>query len=98
MWIIQKTKSPSSFWYISLWRIWILTPKFQFPENPPWTYPTPIFNLTISHAKKDQTDHFIFLSKGTLVLRGGGGVVGVGGGIVCYQIFKIPLKHGVFIK
>ena len=30
--------------------------KFQFPETPPWTYPTPMVNLTLSYAKKDQTD------------------------------------------
>ena len=30
--------------------------KFQFPETPPRTYLTPMVNLTLSHATKDQTD------------------------------------------
>ena len=30
--------------------------KFEFPEAPPWTYPIAIVNLTLSYAKKDQTD------------------------------------------
>ena len=30
--------------------------KFEFPETPPWTYPTAMINLTLSYAKKDQTD------------------------------------------
>ena len=30
--------------------------KFEFPETPPWTYPTAMVDLTLSYAKKDQTD------------------------------------------
>ena len=30
--------------------------KFQFPETPPWSYPTSMVNFTLSYAKKDQTD------------------------------------------
>ena len=30
--------------------------KFEFPETPPRTYPTAMVNLTLSYAKKDQTD------------------------------------------
>ena len=26
--------------------------KFEFPETPPWTYPTVMVNLTLSYAKK----------------------------------------------
>ena len=29
---------------------------FEFPETPPWTYPTAMVNLTLSYAKKDQMD------------------------------------------
>ena len=36
--------------------------KFQFPETAPWTYPTPICNLTLSSAKKDQMDPLKYLS------------------------------------
>ena len=36
--------------------------KFQFPETPPWTYPTYMVNLTLSYAKKDQTDLSKYLS------------------------------------
>ena len=27
--------------------------KFEFPETPPWTYPTAMVDLTLSYAKKD---------------------------------------------
>ena len=33
-----------------------ITAKFEFPETPPWTYPTAMVNFTLSYAKKDQTD------------------------------------------
>ena len=36
--------------------------KFEFPENPPWTYPTAMVNLTLSYAKKDQMDPSKYLS------------------------------------
>ena len=36
--------------------------KFEFPETPPWTYPTAMVNLTLSYAKKDQTDPLKYLS------------------------------------
>ena len=36
--------------------------KFEFPETPPWTYPTAMVNLTLSYAKKDQTDPSKYLS------------------------------------
>ena len=36
--------------------------KFEFPETPPWTYPTTMVNLTLSHAKKDQTDPSKYIS------------------------------------
>ena len=35
---------------------------FQFPETPPWTCATPMVNLTLSYAKKDQRDPSIYLS------------------------------------
>ena len=34
--------------------------KFQFPETPSWTYLTPIVNLTLLYAKKDQMDPSIY--------------------------------------
>ena len=34
--------------------------KFLFPETAPWTFLTPIVNLTLSYAKKDQTDPSIY--------------------------------------
>ena len=36
--------------------------KFEFPETPPWTYPTAMVSLTLSYAKKDQTDPSMYLS------------------------------------
>ena len=36
--------------------------KFQFPETPPLTYPTPTVNLTLSYAKKNQTNPSKYLS------------------------------------
>ena len=36
--------------------------KFEFPETPPWTYPTAMVNLTLSYAKKDQTDPSQYIS------------------------------------
>ena len=36
--------------------------EFEFPETPPWTYPTAMVNLTLSYAKKDQTDPFQYIS------------------------------------
>ena len=36
--------------------------KFKFPETPPWTYPTAMVNLTLSYAKKYQTDPSKYLS------------------------------------
>ena len=36
--------------------------KFEFPETPPWTYQTAMVNLTLSYAKKDQTDPWKYLS------------------------------------
>ena len=36
--------------------------KFEYPETPPWTYPTAMVNLTLSYAKKDQTDPSTYLS------------------------------------
>ena len=36
--------------------------KFLFPETPSCTCPTPTVNLTLSYAKKDQTDPSIYLS------------------------------------
>ena len=36
--------------------------KFEFPETPPWTYPTAMVNLTLSYAKKDQTDPSRYIS------------------------------------
>ena len=36
--------------------------KFHFPENPPWIYLTPMVNLTLSYATKDQTDPSKYLS------------------------------------
>ena len=35
--------------------------KFEYPETPPWTYPTAIVDLTLSYAKKDQTDYILKL-------------------------------------
>ena len=34
----------------------------KFPETPPWTYPTAMFNLTLSYAKKDQKDPSKYIS------------------------------------
>ena len=34
----------------------------NFPETPPWTYPTAMVNLTLSYAKKDQTDPSKYIS------------------------------------
>ena len=36
--------------------------KFEFPETHPWTYPTGMGNLTLSYAKKDQTDPSKYIS------------------------------------
>ena len=36
--------------------------KFEFPETPPWTYPTAMINLTLLYAKKDQTDPSKYIS------------------------------------
>ena len=36
--------------------------KFEFPETPPWTYPTAMVNLKLSYAKKDQTDPSKYIS------------------------------------
>ena len=36
--------------------------KFEFPTTPPWTYPTAMVNLTLSYAKKDQTDPSKYIS------------------------------------
>ena len=36
--------------------------KFEFPKTPLWTYPTAIVNLTLSYAKKDQTDPSKYMS------------------------------------
>ena len=36
--------------------------KFEFTETPPWTYPTAMVNLTLSYAKKDQTDPSKYIS------------------------------------
>ena len=36
--------------------------KFEFPETPPWTYPTAMVNLTLPYAKKDQTDPSKYIS------------------------------------
>ena len=36
--------------------------KFQFPETPPWTCLTPVVNLILSYAKKNQKDPSIYLS------------------------------------
>ena len=36
--------------------------KFEFPETPPWIYPTAMVNLTLSYAKKDQTDPSKYIS------------------------------------
>ena len=36
--------------------------KFEVPETPPWTYPIAMVNLTLSYAKKDQTDPSKYLS------------------------------------
>ena len=36
--------------------------KFEFSETLPWTYPTAMVNLTLSYAKKDQTDPSKYLS------------------------------------
>ena len=36
--------------------------KFEFPETPPWTYPTAMVNLTLSYAQKDQTDPSKYIS------------------------------------
>ena len=36
--------------------------KFEFPETPPWTYPTAMVNLTLSYAKEDQTDPSKYIS------------------------------------
>ena len=33
----------------------------SFPEMPPWLHSTPIINLNLSHAKKDQTDPYIYI-------------------------------------
>ena len=35
---------------------------FEFPETPPWTYPTAMVNLTLSYAKKDQKDPLKYIS------------------------------------
>ena len=35
--------------------------KFQFPGKSPCTYRTPIINLTVSHAKNEQTDPLIYI-------------------------------------
>ena len=35
---------------------------FEFPETPPWTYPTVMVNLTLSYAKKDLTDPSKYIS------------------------------------
>ena len=39
----------------------ILTSYF-FNETPPWSYPTAMVNLTLSYAKKDQTDPLKYIS------------------------------------
>ena len=39
-----------------------ITAKFEFPETPPWTYQTAMVNLTLSYAKKDQTDPSKYIS------------------------------------
>ena len=39
-----------------------IIPKFEFPETSPWTYPTAMVNLTLSYAKKDQTDPSKYIS------------------------------------
>ena len=36
--------------------------KFEFPETLPWIYPTTMVNLTLSYAKKDQTDPSQYIS------------------------------------
>ena len=36
--------------------------KFEFPETPPWTYPTAMVNLTLSYGKKDQTEPLKYIS------------------------------------
>ena len=48
----------------SHWKNWIFDPDIiaKFPETPPWTYPTTMVNLTLSYAKKDQTDPSKYIS------------------------------------
>ena len=36
--------------------------KFPFPETPPWAYLTPMVNLTLSYASKNQKYPFIYMS------------------------------------
>ena len=36
--------------------------KFEFPETSPWIYPIAMVNLTLSYAKKDQTDPSKYIS------------------------------------